>query len=571
MGTKEIVYQRLQEQLQNDKPRIRKGAVEELALLQGEQAIELLYQAFQDRHWQVRASAVEALGKTRISKHTAILEKALRDTSQWVKVAAACAVRGLVQLSEKLEEGLLKGLEHKSQRVREACAKTLGQHQVQRVIPRLHGLLKDGSEKDRVAAVWALMEFPIQTLGVEEALTEALQDELEQVRQSAIHALAHLQEEDASNSPAPFLKALESDDFTLQKEAILALEAFGSEAVEALPRLLQLLRIADDPDKRDILKTIQAMGRSAEQATNRISGYFASENWELRQEVARTLGKLGAVEAIDTLTRGVNDRKGKVRKAAVLALGELHAAESVPPLTSALQDELEEVQLAAIDMLVLCNRPEAVPALSQSLQHSNWNIRNRAAQALGQIKHKEATLALLQAMNHPLYQIPKASILRSLGQQGDPAAISVLSQSLRDPSLEIRIRAAQALGSIKEPVTLSLLSKAFRDTSWQLHQAAAEVLTSLGTALLPKASQIVQQIQNSTDQMARTEAENQCQHYENATVQTLNVLHRTHKLTSDPEVKDATSKAISALENLSVALQQKTMARWQNEYEEALF
>lgn len=110
------------------------------------------------------------------------------------------------------------------------------------------------------------------------------------------------------------------------------------------------------------------------------------------------LGKMGAVDAVDTLIEYVDaDKDLQLQKATFRALGEIGDERATQPLANKLVSESEDVRRYATRALGLIGDTRAVEPLSDTLANDeSANVRSGAAWALRQIGTKKALEAVAE-------------------------------------------------------------------------------------------------------------------------------------------------------------------------------
>lgn len=240
----------------------------------------------------------------------------------------------------------------------------------------------------------------------------------------------------------------------------------------------------------------------------------SAPRWTDRAQAAHALGRLGAVEAIPALVDALRDPHEDahgVKLAAAQALTEMRAVEAVPLLLEQLSERDEWASPRIAEILVGFGE-RALPHLVESLDaEAHANLRVWAAQIIGRIGHPSAVSALLVhvrdrsqhvrmsvaealghlrdrravddlvgvALNDPVAAV-RAEAARALGRIGDPAVLRQLVELLGDPDYWTRLRAIEAIEAIR-PDDVSALDAALRDPSAEVRSRAAVALERLGT------------------------------------------------------------------------------------------
>jgi HEAT repeat protein len=235
--------------------------------------------------------------------------------------------------------------------------------------------------------------------------------------------------------------------------------------------------------------------------------------WSDRAEAAAALGQLKVARAIPDLVAVMRDRHEDTRTvklAAAQALARMEAAEAVPLLVAELAS-VDEWASPRIAEVLAGFGTAAVPALietlgaKQSINARVWaaqilgrlgataaephlvallrdryeQVRVSAAEALGQMRSRQAVNELIRvAMKDPVAPV-RAEAARALGAIGDEVAVEGLVSLLSDPDYWSRLRAIEAIELIA-PTDPSSLEAALRDPSPELRRRAAVALDRVG-------------------------------------------------------------------------------------------
>lgn len=109
------------------------------------------------------------------------------------------------------------------------------------------------------------------------------------------------------------------------------------------------------------------------------------EDWAIREEAARLLGRFKDPRAVTPLVSLLRDEDRSVREAAVDALRAI-GAPAVEALGACLIDSELAVQEAASAILATIADERVLTPLLSALKSSDWIVRMHAAQALGRVK-----------------------------------------------------------------------------------------------------------------------------------------------------------------------------------------
>jgi HEAT repeat protein len=241
------------------------------------------------------------------------------------------------------------------------------------------------------------------------ALTAALKDSDEEVRQTALHALVQMRDPGIFD---PLVQALSDAAADVRQQAAAGLgQMRDKRAVEPLMRSLK------DADA------------------------------DVRQQAAFALGQLRDRAAVAALAQVVKDTDADVREQAVFALGQLRDPAAVDALTTAAHDAKPDVRQQAVFALGQIRDARAVAPLISALKDADPEVREQAAFALGQIRDHSAVEALVIALKDAAPDV-RAQVAFALGQIGDSRAIDGLTSALKDANADVRQQAAFALGQL---------------------------------------------------------------------------------------------------------------------------
>jgi HEAT repeat protein len=129
----------------------------------------------------------------------------------------------------------------------------------------------------------------------------------------------------------------------------------------------------------------------------------------------------------------------------------------------------------------------AIPELA-ALLAGDVRVEQRvcAARALQRIGGRDAVQALRPALEDKLYGVRVAAV-EATGAWPDPASAPKLEDLLaNDPSVGIRMRAAEALGRVNGDAAIAALQAAIEHGGWQVSTAAVDALRSLGSPAAAK-------------------------------------------------------------------------------------
>ena len=210
------------------------------------------------------------------------------------------------------------------------------------------------------------------------SLTNALSDNVAEVRKAAAYALGHLQ----SATAVPGLaKALVSDpDADVREMSGWALGEIQDSS--ALRALMSAVRSDTSSDVR--LISVWALGEiESRSAVPALTDALRDPSADVRERAAWALGTIQPQAAPAPLVGALHDAAPGVRAEAVWALGQIGDQQSVAPLGGLMGDPDPSVRHAVIWALGELGGETAQGILVRALQDSDPELRSQAARALG--------------------------------------------------------------------------------------------------------------------------------------------------------------------------------------------
>lgn len=249
---------------------------------------------------------------------------------------------------------------------------------------------------------------------VVEALADALGDEAT-VREAAAQSLAELKDAEAGARLVP--RVGHADGF-VSAAALRALKELRVPAAAA-PATAALAHV-DPAVRREAVGVLGWLKHAAAlPALARLA--IGDEDAEVRRAAAGALGLAAAGEApsvLPALCAALRDPAWQVREEAATTLGKLgqiaigHGGDADGSDTPAV-------------------------ALRQAMTDAYWQVRMRAARSLGRLRDRAALPVLIEALAHRAGNLRKEAAI-ALGEIGDPRALPALEAADADPDPEVR-------------------------------------------------------------------------------------------------------------------------------------
>lgn len=472
-----------------------------------------LAETISDNERIVRCAAAGAIGslaakgslaaQTRQTASTALL-KALKDSSPWVRRAAAAALGSLCTSLDgegqsqgcKVEGGL--GLE---------------------TVLALVRTLQDEDEGVRHAVSDALKALDENSSNM---LIQALDDKDVRVRTTALHGIVAL-----GPSPEVYLSALakklKDPHGSVRKAAAEALGKLGPAAASQALALGQSLRDCDPGVRCAAVETLKVLGDAGAEI---LADGLGSPDELARRGGAEALAQLGSDAAphAAALAEALRDPSLHVKKAAAKALGALgpDASLHVASLAEMLQQDQDgETQCAAAAALVelgevgtqvvfqaLSNgneqlrcgcaavgvmdrlvpyTPDDLALRNKMLQDRNWVVRIGACSSLTNVSTASSRQGpppdfFINAFIDGDVRMRRSAV-GVIGEVGGMQNETVLERALSDTAWSVRVKAAEALGKIGTRNGMHLVRSLQTDASEAVRFAAAQALLALGPAV----------------------------------------------------------------------------------------
>lgn len=272
---------------------------------------------------------------------------------------------------------------------------------------------------------------------------EALEDVDDATREEAAKALAALGDPSTVES---LLTALEDDYWAVRAQVGWALAKIGGD--KAVEGLVQLFNDAMMEVQNEAVSAMASMGTGT---VPRLVSCLKDERWRVREQAAKTLGRIKDGRAVDALILACRDRDGAVKSAAAEALGKIGDPKAVPALIKLFKDSSKIVRETAGTALVYIGEA-SVPALLDTLKDPHFVVRCHAVRALGGMTTD--------------YQIGRAWVR-------DGRVVDALIAMLKDEDRAVREDATIALGIIGDPKAVDGLIEAMKDGAVKRHAIAS--------------------------------------------------------------------------------------------------
>lgn len=437
---------------------------------------------------EVRAQAVEALGKLRASDAIPELIQALKDPEARVTIAAEKALSGMAKTAVP---ALIQALADPE--LRQSACGLLGKSRAMEAAGPLTAMLKDEDENLRAAAVQAL-----DLIGdgrVRDDLVPLLNDPSQFVRERTAKALKSMD----------WLPPTKADQARLLA-GLKKWEDMPALGKAAVPTLIEALNNSNFYHARDAAQALGKIGDPA--AVDALIGCLENERFEVQMAGAEALGQIGDRRAVVPLIDHFDGVTDVAKTAIIKALGQLGGKEALDMLIKLLEAPGNTYRRSyAASALGETGDPLAATALTKALTDEDWMVRKSALESLEAVGGKLSLEDLIRlAKHHDRFVAEKA--IDSLGDLRDPQALDTLIELLENPERVEQARnalmkigkpavpilidtvqgkdsftqgaAIYALGEIGSKDAVPALVEALRTGTWPIRIITAKALGNLG-------------------------------------------------------------------------------------------
>lgn len=491
---------------------------------------------------EVRRGVVQSLGKLGGDEALGILLKALDDPNPYVRNAASVE---LCQIGRPAVPGLIDILETENHPVRRLAFRTILQIGAQ-AVPDLSHTLLIGSLASRQTAAFLLGKIA-DPEAIPSLLDVISNEETYHIRQIAKNAIGQM-----GDAALEYLaEALSSQELGMRRAAISCFRYLKLDADHTIPQTLMdesiavrhaagqaLIQIDWQPPDDTLAAWFhlacndwKASVLQTEAAIPALVFVINNDDLLRRRRAARTLSLIESPAAIGVFLELLDDSDVDLRRRALQALGQSGDTRLIPKLKPLMGDDDAGIRkIAAVVLADLGWTPAdvteqaqqyvalqdwhscialqegAVPALLDVLQDHLLHVKREAANALHEIGWQptvtrdkaeyhimlrqwdhcveigsDAIPALLRHFGESNTPQIRAKIAHMLGLIGSPTVTDVLEQSMLNDVALVRQASAYALGRICDPKAIPSLIKALLDPSQGVRSKAFAALQQFGS------------------------------------------------------------------------------------------
>ncbi len=207
---------------------------------------------------------------------------------------------------------------------------------------------------------------------------------------------------------------------------------------------------------------------------------LTSPSVEKRRLACVTLARLRDPATGPAVLAATSDSAASVRAAALGAWRGIQGPQAIDRLEEVLRlDPNREVRWQAAAELEALGDPQAVPILIEALKDRDPLVRGGAAEALKGIPDPRAVWPLIRALRDQDTTVRRAAT-EGLGRIGDQAAVPALTKVLFHHDVVTRRKAVEALAQLKDPSSGPALVRTFNDWDPEVRHKATDALINFG-------------------------------------------------------------------------------------------
>jgi HEAT repeat protein len=157
---------------------------------------------------------------------------------------------------------------------------------------------------------------------------------------------------------------------------------------DARPYAIELLQHADAGVRREAVGVLGYL-QEIENLPQLMSVVANDIDPEVRRTAVGTMIFAPPSMVSETLLSAIKDENWRVRMESIKGLGKLKVSSSLPSLMEATEDERWQVQEKSAEAIGILGDPEGISALAKCIDSPISNLRKSAVAALGEIRHAD--------------------------------------------------------------------------------------------------------------------------------------------------------------------------------------
>ncbi|MBN2156079.1 MAG: HEAT repeat domain-containing protein [Candidatus Lokiarchaeota archaeon] len=254
------------------------------------------------------------------------------------------------------------------------------------------------------------------------------------------------------------------------------------------PQIAQWICDLKNPNEDIRKKAVFSLGEKREKAASAVSELIhmlpSEPNNVIRNNIARTLGKIGDPQAVNALSEALFEDDYYVKLNAAWALGKIKDSRAVQPLLRLIKGGGAKVYTeSGSDSYVDQDKPVTETLKTEGMRYHDVQIN--AIKALGEIKDESAVGGLVAELNDDTGTV-RCAVALSLGNIGSEKAVPALIEALNDKIWYMRRDAAIALGQIGDPRAVEALIHKLQDPYEEVVEESVKAIIHIGPAAVAK-------------------------------------------------------------------------------------
>lgn len=426
-----------------------------------------IYSLATDPDHDVKKTVLEAMKHSPVPDMIPVLKEALADPNQGVRLLAVDALGGIQGEGSSL---LISGMVNDpSGDVRSAARRLVFSRADEGTAPGLVGLLGDAGKDTREQAADALVGLGGKN--VDGYILAAYATGSAQVKTGVLDVISR-------RSPSRLMGVLMNglgDGDTNVRQAAIKTAASVPEGQRA--QVYSAMASYEYPDVR--LASVGGLEGTA--GTVVLVRLASDKDAAVRRAAVARLACLDAPEMSGMAAVLVTDPDREVASAA-LGYAISHKDEEAGTLVNAALGPHDDIAARAVDALIEMDDPRAVPAYEKMFRLGYKKLE--MAGAMGRVPGTEPVGPLGMVYRESGRDEPlRLAAVIALGGRGD-AALPVLTDALKDGSLDVRTQAVKSIGSMDDsPGKMDALAAALADTNPEVSRLALGELDRSGSAI----------------------------------------------------------------------------------------
>lgn len=426
-----------------------------------------IYRLALDPDHDLKKTVLEAMKRSPEPDMTPVLKEALADPNQGVRLLVVDALGGIQGEESSL---LISGMVNDpSGDVRTAARRLVFSRADEGTAPGLVGLLGDTSKDTREQAADSLVELGGER--VDGYILAAYATGNAHVKAGVLGVISR---RTPSRLMGVLMNGLGDGDIRVRQAAI---NAVASVPEGQRAQVYSAMASYEYPDVR--LASVGGLEGAA--GTGLLVRLASDKDPAVRRAAVQCLVKLDAPEMSGIAHSLVTDPDREVASAA-LGYAISHRDEEARSLINAVFGPHDDIAAKAVDTLVEMDDPRSLPAYEKMFRQGYK--KQEMAGAIGRVPGTEPVgpLGMVYRESGRDEQL-RLSAVRALGGRGD-AALPVLTESLKDVSLDVRAQAVKSIGATDDsPGKMDALGAALADTNPEVSRLALGELDRSGSAL----------------------------------------------------------------------------------------